>query len=487
MGAPASQVVTQDVDPWIKSRMESLYGDANTYLNNTPYQPWEGARMAEMQPFQQAAAQYLSQGLLGQNLGFSTPQTYGPFGYQPMSMANPDYNPGGYYPPVPQDPNAGNGGTGNPGTGEGGTTGGEGGNPPGVKAYTTGSPNLMGYTGLPVATMPPPPGTPAVPPVASWNGAIQPIGPGTPGSSGGTYAGGIGQMSGQAEGLAAAQGAANAMGYNPAMVNPAMAGAYGNINAQNVAGQGGYQGINNYTNPWQEQVINNTIGDMGRAEAMFREGGIYSKPAGTYGGDRMGVQVGEANRNFLDRVGNVTSQLRSQGFNTAAANAQQDASRYLQAGGLNQAAGLQAGMANQGAYDAMSRYNAGLGMQGQLANQAAGLQGAGLNLSAAGALSGIGSQNLNNLLTGTNALYGMGQMGQDYAQGLINADIRSYDEARNDPLRRFGLLQSVISGMPVGMNTTMTQQPNTFSQIGGLGLGLLGAAGTAGGFGKLFG
>ena len=275
-------------------------------------------------------------------------------------------------------------------------------------------------------------------------------------------------------------------GYNPMMVTPGTAQGYGDVGAQNVAAQTGAMGMGAYTNPYQQEVIGGALQDMGRAEAMFREGGIYSKGAGTFGGDRQGVQVAEANRDFADRAGRLSAQLRSQGFNTAAGLAQTDANRMLSAGLGNQGANLQASLANQGQFNDLSRFNTGLGMQGQLANQGAGLQGAGLNLNAAGALNQFGNDAFGNMLRGAGALAGMGQGNRSLSQQFINSDIGQFDEARNAGLRDIGVLQSILSGMPVGMSSTTTVQPNTASSIGGGLLGLLGGGLSGGLFNSLF-
>lgn len=526
MGAPSTQTVTQDVDPDIKDRMLANYSDATDYLNNTPYQPYQGQLIAGQQPWMDASQQYLSDRLFGpgQNLGFQAPTTYGPFGYNPGQMttnfggsdpANPEYEvpnannnytppPGGWSNQDPTDDNEipvgmydGQGTLNDPNGGQTPTTG-SGGGPynPDIQM------SQMQYAQ--VGPQAPPPITetadnlnPGGPSPVSWGDSrVQPQGPPTYGGGGGSYTPNNFQTVAEQANMAAQGGAAGAMGYNPSMVNPGTAQGYGDIQSQNVGAgmvgaQSGAQGMGQYQNPWEQQVVQGALDDQARGEAMFREGGIYSKGTGTYGGDRQAVQVGEANRNFADRQGLLSAQLRSQGFNTAAANAQADASRYLQAGGMNQgaglnaqmanqSAGLRAGLANQGAYNNMAQYNTGLNMQGQLANQQAGLAGAGLNLQGAGALGALGQQSLDQTMQIGGQAGQLGMYNQQQAQNMIDADMNQYDQARNDPLRRFGLLQGIASGIPVGMNQTMTSNPNTFSQIGGMLLGGLGAAGGLG-------
>jgi hypothetical protein len=736
MGAPASQTVTQEVDPWIRSGIQGLYSQANQYLNQTPYQAYPGSTVAGFQPFQNAAASFLSQGLLGQPLGFSTPQTYGPFGYSPFQYQMPTYSP--YSGGAGGDTGAtgGSGGVGEPYTpdeGEGGGTNGvawaqmepEGeqgpyarlpGAPPLVPtedelALDTSRPDVTSLAGfnntydetptyIPTQPVDQPPLYPGSSD-PSWSGAVQPTGSPTPGTYGGMYGGGVGPMSGQGEGLAAAQRARELMGYTPESVafNPyaaqsiaergpfgsqqvgplspyeasqmqtlpgydpreiesqsgytaaqldplqayqarevGLGGDYtaaqmdplGQYDPSTVSAQTGAGMMDAYLNPYENAVVSQGIEDLNRARQIAGEQTYESAGRGAYGSDRSALLEAENTRNYLDQVSRFSNQMRSAGFDRAAGLAQQDAARALQASGMNQEAinaaqqfglgqqmqtglanqaalnraaefgqsqgleraladqaamntasqfglsqqmqqglanqaalnraaefggsqGLQAALANQGAYNAaqqfglgqqmqtglanqaalnaasqfgqsqdltrllanqqaadamtrfggtqsleaalanqqamnqMGQFNAQGALQAALANQSAGLSGAGMNLGAAQALSGIGSQNLQNLLSGTNALMGMGGFAQNQAQQMINADIARYDQARNDTLRRFGLLQSIIGGMPVTMNTTQTMQPNLASQLGGGLLGVLGAAGGAGGFSSLFG
>lgn len=458
MGAPASQQITTETDPWVRATTASLYNRANQYLENTPYQPYHGDTYAGAQPFQNAAAQYLSQGLLGQNLGFTTPTTYGPFSYDHSMthVPNPDGGGGGVTPPGGYPP--GGDGT-NPGPDDGIGPGlpPDQQNPPYFTAppegltganqvmgsrdavggpIMPGGPSMPGKGGINQAmgVFPPvdiPPGGPApnpndppAPPPEQplWAGHIQPTGPVTPGQDGGIYTGGFGTMSGRQEGLDAAQGARGAIDYN------SLTGA---------------DLIEDFQNPYEKQVIEQQQADMIRAEQMARAAGLHSMGSSAYGGNRGEIVADEANRNFYDRMGAHTARLRSQGFDTAASLAQQAANRDLSA--------------------------------------------ANLNLMGSNALSRIGSQNLQNLFAGTNALMGMGNFGQQNAQNMINADIARYDQARNDPMRQFALRQQIIGGMPLNTTQSTAFTPNMASQLGGGLMGILGALGSGGAFTGMFG
>lgn len=112
--------------------------------------------------------------------------------------------------------------------------------------------------------------------------------------------------------------------YKP-VVNQ-MRGARNTMNAAYEAQQGGMQPVSRladtdlqpYQNPFQSQVIDNTMNDMARANSMALEGvSAQATGAGAFGGSRHGIAEAETNRAFADRAGNMAANLRMQGFNNA--------------------------------------------------------------------------------------------------------------------------------------------------------------------------
>jgi len=327
-------------------------------------------------------------------------------------------------------------------------------------------------------------------------------------------------------------------------VNAPGVGYAGNVGARDVAAQqiGGsslLQGnINQYMNPYTTGVIDQTISDLDRARQIGDVNiAAAATGSGSFGGDRQALLNSENQRNYLDTVARTSANLRNQGFTQASQMLESDTQRRqqaslanqgagltagmanqgaglqaglanqgtlqnvynlgsqqaLQAGMANQGAGLQAGMANQGALNQSNQYNAGLGLQAGLANQSAGLtaglanqsaglQGARLRGQAAGQLAGIGGALQDRTLTAANALNQMGAQDQMLAQGMTDADIAQFYEARNDPTRGFGLLQGILQGMPVGMTQTQYQPRNNW---GGAAQGALGGAGTGAAIGSV--
>jgi len=74
-----------------------------------------------------------------------------------------------------------------------------------------------------------------------------------------------------------------------------------------------------YMNPYQEQVIQGTIGDI---QEQYQQGqralAAQSIGAGAFGGSRFGVERALGQERFLDQVGDISARLRQQGFESGA-------------------------------------------------------------------------------------------------------------------------------------------------------------------------
>jgi len=106
---------------------------------------------------------------------------------------------------------------------------------------------------------------------------------------------------------------------------------YGNANqgllgAQDYGtGQSFQESVQNFMNPYTDQVVNSTLKDINRARQMAdlsTMGGAAK--SGAFGGSREALMRAENTRNALDQAASTAGQLRSQGFNTAANLAQQE-------------------------------------------------------------------------------------------------------------------------------------------------------------------
>ena len=230
--------------------------------------------------------------------------------------------------------------------------------------------------------------------------------------------------------LSAAQaGAANVMGYNPAMAN---------------AGQLSNTDLSSYMNPFTQNVINSGLGalDVQRQQALNQVGDQAVK-TGAFGGSRQGISEGVTNAGAAQQAGNLASQLQMQNFTQAQGAATNDINRNLQA---------------------------------QLANQQAGLSGAGLNLQGANALGQLGTQAQQNFLGGTASAMSAQDQIQQQQQAQLAAQQQQYTEQQQFPLQQLQIPLQALGATPYG-NTQSQTGPGP--QSNGLATGLGAAASVA--------
>jgi hypothetical protein len=229
----------------------------------------------------------------------------------------------------------------------------------------------------------------------------------------------------------AALGMANRAGSAPA---PTVGTNFG-YNPTNVNAQPAVGGINTYMNPYTQQVIDRTQGDIARQQEMaMNQLGAQASQAGAFGGSRHGVAQGVLGGEFGRAFGDIAAQQRAQGFNTALGASQQDAAAQMQAAMANQAAGARA-----------AEFGQSTGLQAALANQAALMQQNQLGLQAAGQLGslsnlgfGFGTQ-LNQQQAQQGALQqGLQQMLIDAAKGQYGGFTGAPGQALNLPLAAVG-------------------------------------------------
>lgn len=94
-----------------------------------------------------------------------------------------------------------------------------------------------------------------------------------------------------------------------------------------------------YANPYETQVVQQSLADVGRQAQMgFNQLGAQAQAAGAFGGSRHGIAQGEMGKSYAQQMANTAAQMRQQGFNTALGASQADLQRQLGAAG--QLAGL---------------------------------------------------------------------------------------------------------------------------------------------------
>lgn len=184
-----------------------------------------------------------------------------------------------------------------------------------------------------------------------------------------------------------------------------------------------------FQNPFEQQVVDQTLSDLDRARQLsIGQTEDQAIMSGAFGGSRHGIADAETNRNFADRAAAAAGQLRSQGFGQS-----------LQAAQNQQQMSLAAQRANQGA---------------------------GLDAARLGLLGGQG------LLSAGQGLFGQGQqasgMLQDRAQAERDFQIQQFMQQQQDPRILAQMESSAVQGIPF-FGQTQAQQPgpNRFGQATG--------------------
>ncbi len=209
------------------------------------------------------------------------------------------------------------------------------------------------------------------------------------------------------------QRAVSASGANMGSTNPAFAQA--GQTAANVAGyvpQNFLSGnIGAYMNPYIQNVEQQALGNMDRAfKNNLNQIGDGAINANAFGGSRQGVAEGVAAAENARQMGDLSAQLRSQGYGQASSMMQSDMDRA---------------------------------MQGQQ-----------LNLSAAGQQGALAAQGQNSYLQSIQQAIAAGQINQEQAQQLLNQDISRYDAMSSIPANQLNILLAALSGAQVPTSTT---------------------------------
>lgn len=212
-----------------------------------------------------------------------------------------------------------------------------------------------------------------------------------------------------------------------------------------MSGIGGYQpflqraaqfsdpsGVSQFFDPFQEQVVQQTLADIGeQGQIAQRQLGAQGVASGAFGGSRFGLAQSDLARRTLEQQARSAGQLRSAGFQQA----QQAAQRAAQ---------LQ-------------------GALGQTAQQ-------------------LGVQDINTLL-------GIGSLQQRQEQAGLDVTRANLLAQQALPFQQVGFMSDIFRGVPALQGTvqqTTTPAPSLGSQLLGLGIAGVGAAGQARGFGNLF-
>lgn len=243
----------------------------------------------------------------------------------------------------------------------------------------------------------------------------------------------------------AIQAALSGVGAYQPFLQQAEAGIQGAM--QTAAGAGmsptAYQ---DYMDPYLDDVVQRAQADIGRqGQQQQIAAAAKARGAGAFGGSRQAVLEGEIGRNTLEQQARTGERLRSAGFSQASQLASQAAQQQLKQAQLGGALAQ------------------GLGGLGQMA-QAGGVQD-------------------------INTLLGIGGLQQQQAQTGLNIGQQNLLAQQQLPFQQVGFMSDIFQGVPALQQTTsqtMSPPPSAMSQILGLGIAGLGAAGQAGGISNLF-
>jgi len=202
-----------------------------------------------------------------------------------------------------------------------------------------------------------------------------------------------------------------------------------------------------YQNPFQQQVIDNTLLDLDRARQMaVGQDQDRAISAGAFGGSRSGVLEAETNRNFADRAANRVATLRQNMFDRATRLAEGDIGRQMSA----------------------DQFNLGFGQRAALMNPELALRDRAMDANIYGQLVDQPYQQIG-------LLSGLAGRDRSIEQAEKDAQFNEFMRRQNDPARRLGLLTSGVSGVPI-LPTTTDRKKTGFGDV------LAAGAQIAGGF-----
>jgi hypothetical protein len=136
----------------------------------------------------------------------------------------------------------------------------------------------------------------------------------------------------QQQGGLAPQGNFNVNQAAAGGLQQAMQGTQAGMGYQPQVGQIAGRDLSPYTNPYESQVVDQSLADLERSRLMQQNQlGAQASSAGAFGGSRQGIAEAETNRAFADQAARTASGLRQAGFQNAQQLAGQDIGRQMQA------------------------------------------------------------------------------------------------------------------------------------------------------------
>lgn len=238
--------------------------------------------------------------------------------------------------------------------------------------------------------------------------------------------------------------------------------------------------VSDYMNPYLDQVESYALQNL---QAGTQQGlnkiGDQAAAAGAFGGSRQGVQEGVLMGDSAKRAGELSANVRAQGYDRALQQIAGDQNRNMQGQLANQAANMQGQIANRDT----SLQLAGLDQRSQMANQSTLMQAALANqesdlrakmanqnatandysrqLQAALGMGQLGNEANAALGTDIARLLSIGGMQQEQEQKYLGDAYNRFVEARDYPLEQLNTRLAALGMSPYGRTQTTTEKSPT--------------------------
>lgn len=180
--------------------------------------------------------------------------------------------------------------------------------------------------------------------------------------------------------------------------------------------------LTQYTNPYETQVVQNTLGDLDRQRQIeANQLAAQATARGAFGGSRDALMQSELSRNYGQQAANTSAQLRQAGFQNAQQMAGQDIGYGLQGSQNRQQAASTLGQLS----------NLGFGMGTELQNQS--MQ--------------------------------QGALEQGINQLILDAAKQQYAGYAGAPATSLGYMGAALGSSPQPMTTTQSKEPGLFDYL----------------------
>ena len=250
----------------------------------------------------------------------------------------------------------------------------------------------------------------------------------------------------------AMQGTQSGLGFQAAPV-----AAVGYRPAQAQAQQLSTTDIAQYQSPYQQQVIDSAMRDIGRQqEQSLNTLGAQATAARAFGGSRQALAEAETRRGFAETAADTAARLRQQGFTQAQQAAQFD---------VGQRAATEA--ANVAARTAASQFGATAAQTAQQRNFANQLAAQQARQSAASQLGQLGQQAFGTGQAIQQQQMQQGLMQQGLQQALIDAARGQYAGYAGAPQAALQAPLQALGQAPKPQTTTTSSSPGLFEYLGG--------------------